>query len=341
MSVSFSEPLRSAFERTARVLFRPFALEKWLVVGFAAWLAGAPGAGTGGFQFTVPLDDLAADREAAVTRAASLGGYGAAAEADPLSGLAAQLDELTRFLDGPEPWVAFFLGCGAVVIAALLILVVVLLWLGSRFSFVFLDDVVRDRSEIVAPWRRYGRIGNSLFLWRLAYLAVVLLVMGSAVVAGVASASLGSPLVFGPLLLCLALLVPAAVYVDVMLRHFVVPLMYKHELTATAAWGRFLPLLRASPVPFLVYGLLLVALWMGVGTAVLVTGVFTCCLGVVLVALPYVGTVVLLPVHVFFRLFGVDFLAQFGPEFDLRPLYGERAAGAPGEAPAAGGPDSA
>jgi len=33
--------------------------------------------------------------------------------------------------------------------------------------------------------------------------------------------------------------------------------------------------------------------------------------------LPYVGTVILLPFYVTYRLFSVEFLAQFDPGFDL------------------------
>jgi len=41
--------------------------------------------------------------------------------------------------------------------------------------------------------------------------------------------------------------------------------------------------------------------------------VLTCCI----VVLPYVGTVILLPIWVTYRLFSVEFLAQFDPGFDL------------------------
>jgi len=35
------------------------------------------------------------------------------------------------------------------------------------------------------------------------------------------------------------------------------------------------------------------------------------------VALPYVGTVIMLPIWVTYRLFSVEFLAQFDPGFDV------------------------
>jgi hypothetical protein len=41
--------------------------------------------------------------------------------------------------------------------------------------------------------------------------------------------------------------------------------------------------------------------------------VLTCCI----VALPYVGTVILLPFYVTYRIFSLEFLSQFDPDFDL------------------------
>jgi len=39
----------------------------------------------------------------------------------------------------------------------------------------------------------------------------------------------------------------------------------------------------------------------------------TCCIA----ALPYVGTVILLPVYVCLRAFGLRFIRQFGPDYDV------------------------
>lgn len=51
---------------------------------------------------------------------------------------------------------------------------------------------------------------------------------------------------------------------------------------------------------------------------ILLTVVVTCCVAGCLMAIPYLGTVLLLPVTVFFRGVGPEFLRQFGGEFDLR-----------------------
>jgi len=48
MNIAFFEPLNRAWERMKHILFQPFDLAKWLVLGFSAWLAGlADGAGGG------------------------------------------------------------------------------------------------------------------------------------------------------------------------------------------------------------------------------------------------------------------------------------------------------
>jgi hypothetical protein len=51
--------------------------------------------------------------------------------------------------------------------------------------------------------------------------------------------------------------------------------------------------------------------------AVMLLVVITCCIAGCLMAIPYVGAVVVLPVTVFFRAYSLEYLAQFGPEYRL------------------------
>jgi len=62
-------------------------------------------------------------------------------------------------------------------------------------------------------------------------------------------------------------------------------------------------------------------IFLGVAAFVLMVlvGVLTCCCGCCLMSLPYIGTVVTLPLWVFFRCYTVYFLGQFGPEWQLLP----------------------
>ena len=58
----------------------------------------------------------------------------------------------------------------------------------------------------------------------------------------------------------------------------------------------------------------------GLGAAAVVlfvAGCATCCCGFLLMAIPYVGSVVLLPISAAYRAYGPEFLAQFGPEWSV------------------------
>ncbi|MEZ5333573.1 MAG: hypothetical protein R2991_16420 [Thermoanaerobaculia bacterium] len=302
--ISVTAPLGPAWERTRAALFAPFDLGRWLVLGFAAWLAGLAG---GGYNLRIPVGG--GDWGGGETwREGVEGAEGAAREA--WSTLASA-------------------GC-LVLVAVLAILVVALLltalWASSRGRFVFLDNVVTGRAAIVEPWKRWRRQGNSLFLFRLLFglglVGVVgLLVLGTVVaVGGLAAIQRDGPLValFAvPLALVLAatvlLVIVSSVLVAYLLEGFVVPLMHRYELGVLDGWRRFLVLFRAKPWPYLLSGLLLMALHIGVGLALFTAGCLTCCLGFLVLMIPYVGTVVTLPVPYFVRSYTLALLAQADP----------------------------
>ena len=51
--IEIFKPFGESFELMKKILFQPFDLSKWLVIGFAAWLAnlGAGGGGAGNFNY--------------------------------------------------------------------------------------------------------------------------------------------------------------------------------------------------------------------------------------------------------------------------------------------------
>jgi hypothetical protein len=305
--ISVVEPLTPAWERTKRILFRPFDLGRWLVLGFAAWLAGLGGSG-GGFQLRLPMRGW--------------GDWGGSAS-------------WREGLDGAEQvvrdvWQGVALaGCLvalAVVVVLVVAMVVVGLWASSRGRFVFLDDVLSGRAAIVEPWKRLRRQGNSLFLFRLLFGLVLLVVIGLMVggtflavggVAGLARHETIGAVVAIPLVLVLvavvALCLVTGALVGYLLEGFVVPLMHRHGLGVMDGWRRFLGHFRARPWLFLLSGLLLIGLRLGVAMVVVTAGFMTCCLGFLVLMIPYVGTVLLLPVPVFVRSYTVELLAQADP----------------------------
>jgi hypothetical protein len=106
-------------------------------------------------------------------------------------------------------------------------------------------------------------------------------------------------------------------YIMLCLDSFVVPLMYKHNLPCMEAWERFLPHLKEQFVYFLVYGLMVLAIHLLIGFCIIFIGCVTCCVGFVILMIPYISSVILLPVSYFFRCFSLEFLRQFGPESTL------------------------
>jgi hypothetical protein len=59
-------------------------------------------------------------------------------------------------------------------------------------------------------------------------------------------------------------------------------------------------------------------LWLVTGMLVLIVAIVTCCVCCLLLV-PYVSTVILLPVYVFHRAYPAHYLAQYGPEYDVFP----------------------
>lgn len=317
MSARYVEPLGRAWNRTKASLFSPFEPGKWLVLAFAAWLAnlgrrGGPPAWS--FRYR---DD------------------------DPWENLGALPVEWRDWLFGP-----LGLGILALIACCGVALAVVLIWVSSRGKFVFLDDVSRNRAAVVAPWKEFRVEGNSLFLWRLLFgllaLAVVSVVAAAMVLlwiglggtelagAGLAFLVAASVLAGLPIAVLLA-------YVYCFLEHFVVPIMYRDRVGTVEGWRRFLRLFRRNPWAFALYGLFLLVLYLGLLVAILVAGCATCCIGFLLLALPYVWAVILLPVLFVLRAFGPEFLSQFGPAewtWPGAPMEAPPAAGEPGAAQA-------
>jgi hypothetical protein len=51
----------------------------------------------------------------------------------------------------------------------------------------------------------------------------------------------------------------------------------------------------------------------------LAVGLLTCCFGLILLVIPYVGTVLTLPLHTLAVYLSLEFLGQFGDDFRLLP----------------------
>jgi hypothetical protein len=217
-------------------------------------------------------------------------------------------------------------------VAVLLVLLVValwllVLWLSSRGKFMFLHCVALDKAEVAEPWSKFAFAANSLFRFRIGLgligmvltlpllvfivLAILRMVLhGEADVAGVMTA----------VVLALALMLVAVVLAIIRKfnEDFVVPIMFMRGGSCLAAWREFYALLAANPGHFGLYILFQIVLAIAIGVIVLLAILVTCCCAGCLMLLPFVGTVLLLPVLVFKRSYSLYYFAQLG--YDVFPV---------------------
>ncbi|HWY51499.1 MAG TPA: hypothetical protein VNW72_08460 [Chthoniobacterales bacterium] len=286
--IEILKPFGEAFELTKKILFQPFSFEKWLVIGFAAFLSGH----FAGMGFNFPV-----------------GGF-PPHQANPNFG-SADWDQW-------KPWLAIVIVAGGIVVVAL---IVVFSWLKARGSFIFTDCVVRNRAAIAGPWREYRREGNSYFLFLLVVMLVSFVFFGLLfllvwVPFQLFSQSHGSHTIIALLVIfflflfilwiCFALFFGVTSY-------FMVPVMYIRRCRAVEAFPQVARLVLDNGGYFVLFCLFSICLFLGAGMIGGIATCATCCLA----SLPYVGTVILLPIFVFFRSFGLRFIRQFGPDYDV------------------------
>lgn len=283
--ISITGPIQPALDHTRRILFQPFAWGKWFVLGFCAFLAQLGGGGSFSYNRAFERGGLARD------------------------------GRLGEWLGAHLPLVILL---GALFLFFLLALVVLFQWLGSRGAFMFLDGVARNRAAVVEPWDRFRDRGNQVFRFRLLILLVALgfllavagmgfLVVLPAFRAEAFGRSALFPLVLVGGILLLGLLVLLAV--SLLLEDFVVPIMYRRDLDLPEAWA----VLRQELLPghrwhFLGFYLMTLVLWIPAILLAVAIICLTCCVAL----LPYLSSVALLPISVFFRCYSLCFLEQFG-----------------------------
>lgn len=307
--ISVTTPLSPAIERTKQMLFKPFDLARWVTIGFCAWLAGlGESGGSGGFNYS------GGDHHGVGVRSGH------------------ELEQFRHVLGRAGNYVVenFFWIVPLTITLVLLVVAVwaLVLWLNCRGKFMFLHCVALDRAEVSVPWSQFAGVANSLFWFRvvLGLCAGTVTVFAVGVcglsIAGMVLRSEANPaliamvvlLVMGLFFLFVALAIVHKFLVD-----FVVPIMFLRGGSCLAAWREFLALASAQIGNFALYILFQIVLTIAIGALVLAVILLTCCVAGCLMALPFIGTVLLLPVLVFKRAYPLYYLAQYGPQFDVYP----------------------
>lgn len=285
-------PFTQAIELTKVILFRPFDISKWLVIGFAAFLSGWFNSGGGSIN---PW---------------SFRGWNTThAPAPTFQFRSFNMDHAGLVL----------LTIVAVFVIVIFVLVFVWLWIVARGRFIFIDCLVRNRAAIAEPWREFRSEGNRFFVFLIVVMVISIVVV--AVLAGLVIGCLllwrnyhvsNTPALFVVVPVAVFFWVAFAVAVNVII-YFMAPVMYIRRCSPVDAARAIMQLVLDDPAPFILFILFMIALWIGW----LMLGCFVTCVTCCLASLPYIGTVIVLPIPVLFRSFSLLFLRQFGPEWDV------------------------
>ena len=299
-SVSVTLPVTLALDRVKLLLFQPFDLGKWFVIGFCAWLAHLGEQGFGGsFNF------------------GSHQGQG--------RNFQDHFEQARDYVLSNLHWIV---PLAAGVLMVCVILGLVFLWLNCRGKFMFLHCVALNKAEVSVPWHKFAREGNSLFWFRviLGLIGFVLILpllalAGLAVFTMVAHHGPRVGAIFGLIAVMLMLIAVCILLglIGKLTTDFVVPIMFLRGRNCRAGWVELLSLLSANVGGFVLYVLFQIVLGLAIGMLVLLVVIVTCCCAGCLMAIPYLGTVLLLPILAFKRSYSLYYLAQYGREYDVFP----------------------
>jgi hypothetical protein len=308
-SVSVTDAARDAIDHTRRQLF-PIRFEKWLVLGFLAFLDQCGrtlnGGGGGGGRGKGPRGDWP-------------GGADGFRE-----GVTEAVNTASAWLSAHAVEVTLGVILGLVIIAGVL---AVVLWINARGTFMYLDNVASGRAEISRPWSQHAAPAQSYFGWRFALsLAMIFVVLFGAVLVAVAAVAFvrgrlegaaggAAALALLPVLLLLLLALPLLALASVALRDFVAPLQLATGLRCGQAARVLESLVTQHPGAFVIYLLLKMVFTVGVGLVVFLGGCLTCCIGF----LPVVMQVLFQPLFYFERSWSLFVLKQMGFDLTAQP----------------------
>lgn len=281
--VEIFAPFGEAFELTTKILFRPFDLKKWFVIGFAAFLATFFSGG--GFSYQRRFGDQDWN-------------WKSQHHGSPFS------------VHDLPPWVIPVAILGLLLVFAI---VALLAWLNARGRFMFTDCIVRNRAAIAAPWHEFRTEGNRFFVFQIVVTFCNMIVLGGIVLL----VFLGWYWNYHVMPLALIILFGVAYFlamlVVILIFKFMVPVMYRQRCDAVSAFRQVWTLLVTRPGVFVLFALFYLLLFIAAAMIGCVAACVTCCVA----AIPYLGTVILLPIVMFLFAYPLCFLRQFGDPYDV------------------------
>ena len=270
--VKFDEIIHASLEWTTTVLFRPFNIKKWVILAFIAILAGAISGGNS-FRMDSPVDkayhNQSAEKDAKIeSKEKASVPAGTKSFSDIKNELNLFFAQLTS-----APGIFFIIGGIALVIIVLMIFI----WLDSRFTFIFLQDVCANDASIKLPFTQNKKIGNSLFSFNAVFFFLCMLItiillyyFAKAIIAIMGPAAFESILATGmfmkvflpcvPYFLFFLLLLLLAGIVYFVINDFVILVMFKEKINVLKAFSVALGIIKNNKANICVYCLIKIGL---------------------------------------------------------------------------------
>ncbi len=272
MPLSAIDSITPAFEHTKQQLFKPFRMSQWWRLATVGFFAGELSSG-GGARSTI--NSLRNGRHAR-----GIGGMGG--------------------LGFPEFHPLAFIGLIATIVVCGFVLAIVFMYISSVMRFVLFDSVLTRQCHIRANWAKRQGEGWKLFVFKLLYALVSMLVI-SVIVAvplliGISagwwrdpSDHIGGWILVGlPAVLLLIGVAFLSALIYVLTKDFVVPQLAFEDIGVMEAWRRLWGMIRSEMGAYAGYVGMKILLAIAVG---IVTGIATVFIVLVLV-IPVVGAVI-------------------------------------------------
>ena len=296
-SISVIEPISSALEKVKSTLFKPFEMGKWFTIGFCAWLAFLGRSGLN-FRFNFPFGNL--------------------------HNSGSPLGQFQNFF---SRHFVLITALGSIGLLIGLAIMITLLWLSSRGRFMFLYCIAENKAEVKTPWHKFREPANSLLLFKLVsgFIAFICLAICTAMIILMIilltqnNSNTNTVKIFATVCLSLitALIAIASTLFFKFTNDFVIPIMYLRTCNCTTAWRQFLQTLSSRKGAFALYILFQILIAMVIAMILMALVLGTCCCAAFFLAIPYIGTVLILPLLIFKRAYSLYYLRQFGPSFDV------------------------
>ena len=217
--------------------------------------------------------------------------------------------------------VLLVVGIAALVLALIVAFMALVLWINSRATFVYIENVATGGTEIERPWRAHAERARSYFAWRfglaLSLMVAVLCLIGLVVASVLTLADKGPQLVIALVLLVpwIVLLIVAGALMSVALRDFAAPIQMAAGVPCGDALRRVGGLVRRHPLAFFLYVVLKVVFGIAQGVVLMIAACLTCCC----IVIPVVTQTFLQPLFYFERAWPLYLLRQMGYDLVTAP----------------------